>query len=91
MANSEHLSVLASGVSDWNRWRSENPGIYPDLSDISLSDRRLNGIDFSRCNLIGSHMNRTQLLHANLHRANLSNASVQNADLLAANCDSLFA
>ena len=65
--------------------------INPDLSDTWLSGLRLGGINFSRCNLIGSHLNRTDLRDANLYRANLSNASVQRADLSGANCDSLFA
>jgi Pentapeptide repeats (8 copies) len=32
MANQKHLDVLKMGVTAWNKWREENPGLRPDLS-----------------------------------------------------------
>ncbi len=27
MANPEHLEILKRGVSEWNKWREENPNV----------------------------------------------------------------
>ncbi len=32
MGNSRHLALLRQGKASWNRWRRENPGLIPDLS-----------------------------------------------------------
>ena len=67
MANKEHLSILKSGVSAWNKWRSEHREIIPDLSVASLG----------WANLIG-----TDLRGADLRVANLSGADLREANLL---------
>lgn len=38
MANPEHLAILGLGVDEWNKWRTENPDITPDISRTDLSD-----------------------------------------------------
>lgn len=32
MSNKQHLSILKSGIGNWNQWRKNNPSINPDLS-----------------------------------------------------------
>lgn len=81
MASAEHRILLDNGVAGWNRWRKENPDVHPDLSEISLSRKRLASVDLNRCNLTGSHLNHTDLTNSDLERANLSNASLAGADL----------
>jgi hypothetical protein len=42
----QHLEQVRQGVSEWNRWRIQNPEIAIDLSEANLG-----GIDLSRANL----------------------------------------
>ena len=42
MPNEKHFEIIKQGVEEWNKWRGENPEIEPDLSDIDLSDMKLN-------------------------------------------------
>jgi uncharacterized protein YjbI with pentapeptide repeats len=86
MASGEHWILLDDDVRCWNRWRAENPEIYPDLRDLSLSRRQLASANLSRCNLSGAHLNHTNLKNCDLFRANLNGASLQGADLTGANC-----
>src|SRR4051794_18870173 len=41
MANREQVQRLWRGVSEWNRWRDENPDIQPDLSGAHLCQANL--------------------------------------------------
>jgi uncharacterized protein YjbI with pentapeptide repeats len=50
MANPEHLSILKSGVGEWNNWRFKNPFVSPDLESVDLRGISLSGVDF------GSHV-----------------------------------
>jgi hypothetical protein len=43
MATDEHLALLWKGVDAWNEWRTENPLICPDLSDLNLRRANLMG------------------------------------------------
>jgi hypothetical protein len=51
MANEEHLNILRQGKKTWNRWRKENPDIWPDLSEADLSRA-----DLSRAHLGGADL-----------------------------------
>ena len=44
VGNAEHLSILNTGVKEWNRWRLLNPSIVPDLSGLHLCHRNLRGV-----------------------------------------------
>jgi uncharacterized protein YjbI with pentapeptide repeats len=100
MANREHLTMLNEGVEAWNRWRIENPGIRPDLSDANLINADLPGsdlcrVDLSGANLVGAILTDAELILAclqeariirgNLSRANLFGAHLGQADLTDAN------
>ncbi|MBZ0292523.1 MAG: toll/interleukin-1 receptor domain-containing protein [Anaerolineae bacterium] len=63
MANPEHLEILKQGVEVWNKWRSENRTIKPDLSNTDLR-----AVDLGRANL-----HELSLSHDNLYTADLSN------------------
>jgi hypothetical protein len=80
MANEEHLKILKQGVEAWNRWREENPTVWPDLSRMDLSRTPLSQADLSRTDLSEAH-----LTWADLSRANLSGANLMQADLSGAN------
>ncbi len=85
MANEEHLSLLKQGRGAWNRWRIQNPSIYPDLSMAELSEFFLFGINLSHTNLSGAHLFKTNLLGANLKSADLRNTDLRDAELIGAN------
>lgn len=78
MANPEHLKILEQGVETWNRWREENPGIRPDLSEANL-----NVADLSKANLMGADLRVADLSEANLSKTDLSKATLGNANLIA--------
>jgi hypothetical protein len=40
MANPEHLEILKQGAEAWNFWRSEHPGLQPDLAGACFVTRR---------------------------------------------------
>lgn len=73
MANPEHVEILEKGVEAWNRWRSENPKIIPDLSGNFYDEAYLPDINFIRVNLSGANLFRAILLDAKFDFADLSN------------------
>ncbi len=105
MAKSEHLRVLIAAISskdwsDWDRWRSSNPNLLPDLreadlrnADLSLADLSgadMRGANLSKASLAGAKLGGTKFADANLSEANLSEtdlkcAHLQRADLTGAN------
>ena len=48
MANSEHVNKIKEGVSGWNKWREENPGINPDLGWANLVSLDLSNVPFQQ-------------------------------------------
>ena len=56
MANDEHLTRFRQGGEAWNAWRSQNPGVVPNLSGANLSwadlsEAYLSGADLSGADL----------------------------------------
>lgn len=76
MADPKHEQVLWKGVKTWNWWRQRNPNILPDLSDVDLAFRNLEGANFYQTNLRSAYM-----LDSNLERADLREANLQGTDL----------
>jgi hypothetical protein len=93
--NDEHLKIFLQGVEVWNRWRSENPDVRPDLSEAclfrmdfreaDLSGARLFRADFREADLSGAYLRRANLRQASLSRASLGQADLREADLRRAN------
>lgn len=65
MANEEHLRILKRGVESWNRWRLDNPTVEPDLSETTLENEYLHGIDFRGANLTRANLKKANLRYAN--------------------------
>lgn len=84
MANEEHLKILRQGVEVWNRWREDNPEVWPDLSGTYLGFANLVEADLSRANLSRVNLLRANLIETNLSEANLSEADLQWAILIKA-------
>jgi uncharacterized protein YjbI with pentapeptide repeats len=100
MANPEHLAILKQGVVAWNKWRTDQPGIKPDLSgaymdkfDLAgaclkkafLGRAKLRGAILSKALLMEARLRETELDGADLSGADLSGADLSGADLRGAN------
>jgi len=85
MANSNHLSILRSGVKKWNEWRLDNPNDAPNLSGADLSGVNLHAAHLSGADLSGSHLSGTNLSGADLSEANLSWSNLSGTNLGEAN------
>jgi hypothetical protein len=68
MANDAHLKILEEGVSAWNNWRMENPGLRPEFTESNLL-----GVLFG-ANLTGANLTLANLSSADLERTNLTNS-----------------
>jgi uncharacterized protein YjbI with pentapeptide repeats len=85
MANEEHLEILKEGVQAWNRWRSENPAIKPDLKDADLNNLDLGGANFKDCDLSGAGLSGAELSGADLRGANLARVTITETELVGTN------
>jgi uncharacterized protein YjbI with pentapeptide repeats len=87
MANKEHLNILKQGVKVWNQWRKENPETIPDLSDASLSEANLIGINLGSAHLPNIDFSYTELNGGSLYGTDLANANLTGANLTEADLD----
>ncbi len=79
MANPDHLATLAKGVKAWNAWRRARPKIDPDLSEATLNDQDLSGINLRKTDLERAQMEDARLADADLSDANLTGANLKYA------------
>ncbi len=70
MADEKQIARLREGVAAWNRWREENPGVRPDLSEADLREADLRG-----ANLRGADPRGANLRGADFRGADLSEAA----------------
>ena len=86
MANPEHVEILKQGVEVWNRWRSENPSIRPDLWGVEMYGEIAHaGINFDKTNLGAAVMGEAYLEGASFKHADLEGTQLTHADLTGAN------
>ena len=91
MSSRRHLKLLKQGVHAWNKWKSENPRLRPELSGADLSSSDLSNADLSRAVLLDADLSDAVLSDAVLSEADLRravlndaflfNATLSNADL----------
>jgi uncharacterized protein YjbI with pentapeptide repeats len=84
MANAEHVAVLDGGVDEWNKWRTEQGDLRPDLSEMTLTGRYLYGANLSWCNLSGTDLSGATLIRAKMLGASLCKAKLNEADCTSA-------
>ncbi len=75
MADDKQLHILKQSVQFWNKWKTENENVRPDLNLADLS-----GLDLSKANLAGAY-----LIGANLTDTNLNKADMRESVLIEAN------
>jgi len=85
VANPEHLAILKQGVDVWNEWRSNHPGVTPDLSEADLRWGVLSKANFRKVNFFGADLNQADLTESDLHKTDLSEADLAGAILVEAN------
>ena len=81
MANDEHLALLMQGAVSWNRWRSYNPEVTPDLAGAALRGADLRDANLARSDLRGAYLSGANLHDVNLERSDLTNANLETAIL----------
>jgi hypothetical protein len=72
MANPEHLARLKEDLKEFNKWREQNPEVYPDLIGADL-----NGQDLSGANLSRADFTRANLCLANPRACHLEDWSLE--------------
>ena len=82
-ANSEHLKVLLTGVSSWNRKRAEED-FEPLLMGAQIYEEfeMANKLEAGKIPLSYANLRGAQLFKANLSNANLESAQLQGANLV---------
>lgn len=64
MARKEDKKIIEQGVTAWNAWRKNNPGMVPDLYNIDISDQNWDGANFTRTDFVKATLNNTHLENA---------------------------
>jgi hypothetical protein len=85
MADSNQVELIREGAAEWNRWRTDNDTIWPDLRGAHLSGANLWGANLSEADLRRAKLGRANLREANLRQANLIMADLGGANLSQAN------
>jgi hypothetical protein len=80
MANQEQVERLLQDITEWNKWRKENPRTNIDLSKADLREAKL-----LKANLRNVNLRYANLTNANLEGASLLGASLRMANLSMAN------
>jgi len=96
----DHFLLLKQGTEGWNRWRTQNPLVAPNLyranfnkasfshanlSLANLNGANLNGADLSEADLSGVYLEGAKLSSANLSNVSLTGANLRGANLAGAN------
>jgi len=81
MADDEQLRLIRQGRSEWNRWRTENPNVAPDLAGADLCGADLCEMELGAANLREANLSWAYIRTANLRGANLVDADLRDADL----------
>ena len=90
MVDNTQLTILTSGVSAWNKWRTAHADLRPELTEshlvgLDLVGINLAGADLGMADLRGTNLSDAVLIGANLKGANFFKALLDRADLAGAN------
>jgi hypothetical protein len=81
VADSEHVTILTSGIERWNRWRRGNEDVAVDLREADLSKMVLSGADLHGADMYQVNLVRADCSHVNLSDAFLPGAVLHGSDL----------
>ena len=85
MADVNHVKRLTEVGSDWNAWRSANPGVRPDLREADLRGQTFIQCDLAAANLLGAKLEKTVFVKSKFCGAVLSQAHVSGSTFM--ECD----
>lgn len=81
MADSDHLTLLASGAEQWNRLRPKWPEFQnTDFDGADLSGCDLDAANFTGCSLVGAKLRACNLRGAFMSRTDLSRADMSDTN-----------
>lgn len=83
MANEEHLKILNQGAKVWNRWREDNPKMFPNISGANLENLNLEGIKLDSVDISNTLINRCDLSYASFNNVIVFNATFRKTQLIA--------
>ncbi len=86
-ANPEHVEILRRGVPEWNRWREDNPTVWPHLLKVAFPKAKLDGVNLENANLLQANLEGASLVGARLRNANLKEADLRRANLQGADLE----
>ena len=70
MANKEHVEILKRGADIWNEWRTDKPGLHPDLSSADITGKHLADVNLSAAGLADAKVSGANLSGADFRNAN---------------------
>ena len=74
--NEPHIDILRRDVNEWNRWRSVNPELKPQLEGVKCTHADLQKANLSNANLREADLSNSDLSGADLANADLTGASL---------------
>lgn len=79
MATSEHLHQLDGGAKAWNKWRTQNPDVTPNLRGADLRRKNLRNYDLSRCDFSNADLRDVSFRKADLRDSILASTKLYRA------------
>jgi hypothetical protein len=95
MADADQVAILKKGVSAWNQWRREHPGVRPDLRNLMFTSTfywptgRPMGVHVRKAALFGANLRDADLRGAHLEGGDLGDADLRGAELRDTKLDSV--
>jgi uncharacterized protein YjbI with pentapeptide repeats len=79
MADPQHVSLIRKGAAEWNKWRTDNDSVQPDLREADLSGAHLIEADLSRAALIETNLEGAILTGAKVYEISVWDVKLENA------------
>ena len=82
--------ILKQGITEWNKWRKNNPDVKIKFRNAILSNRDLSSADFHNVDFCNANFNKSNLSRVNFQNAklkyvNLVEATLKETDISGAN------
>ena len=85
-SNRTHIEILKSGAKAWNKWRSENDKIIPNLDNLELDYFDLQSYELSNASFFGASLTNVWFKGATLNNAPFCAAELLGCELEETEC-----